>query len=297
MPVGAPVRLEPVRADEVAVPVLSPVAPVRLVVPVLLAGVARAPVRPERPALRLAAVRFAGRRLAVVRLAAARFAGRRFAVVRFAAVRFAGRRLAVERLAVLRFAVERFAAVRFAGRRLAVERFAVVRFAAARFAGRRLAVERLAVLRFAVVRFAAARFAGRRLAVERLAVLRLAVLRLAVVRFAVLRFAVLRFAVLRFAGESLAVVRFVVLRPELRVPDLFCGVAICLLLREVRFRGNYQRGVCALPRTSFSGTGAVPSRFGVFAPPDNPSALDSSRVGRHHSRKLGRFLQPLYLRL
>ncbi|HWX08401.1 MAG TPA: hypothetical protein VNY33_00360, partial [Gaiellaceae bacterium] len=125
MPVGAPVRLEPVRADEVAVPVLSPVAPVRLVVPVLLAGVARAPVRPERPALRLAAVRFAGRR---------------FAVVRLAAVRFAGRRLAVERLAVLRFAVERFAVLRLAVERLAGRRFAVVRFAAVRFAGRRLAV-------------------------------------------------------------------------------------------------------------------------------------------------------------
>src|SRR5437763_1576467 len=127
------------------VPVLDPATPVRRVVPVLLAGVARAPVRPA------------------------------------------------------------------------------LRFADARFAGRRLAAVRLAGLRLAVLRLAAARLAGRRLAV---------------VRLAVARFAVLRFAVLRLAVERLAVLRFAVLRPELRVPDLFCGVAICLLLREVRFRGN-----------------------------------------------------------
>src|SRR5712691_887187 len=156
MPAVVPVRLVPARADAVAVPLLDPVAPVRRVVPVVRAVVARALVRPEerRPALRFAAVRFAGRRLAVVRLAAVRLAGARLAVERLAVLRLAVLRFAVERLAVLRLAVARFAVERLAVLRLAVERLAVARFAVERFAVERLAVLRLAVARFAVARFA-----------------------------------------------------------------------------------------------------------------------------------------------
>ncbi|MHB8650094.1 MAG: hypothetical protein ACYDBR_07965, partial [Gaiellaceae bacterium] len=118
--------------------------------------------------------------------------------------------------------------------RFAVARLAVLRLAVLRFAVARLAVLRLAVLRFAVARLAVLRLAVLRFAVARLAVLRLAVARFAVARLAVLRLAVERFAVLRFAVE-----RFAVLRPdERRAPDLFCGVAICVLLREDWFCGN-----------------------------------------------------------
>jgi hypothetical protein len=164
-------------------------------------------------------------------------------------------RVAVERDAGLRAVVER----RAAGLRAVVLRVPVERVPVERDAGLRAVVERAAGLRAA----------GLRAVVERDVVLRVPVERDAAVR----RVAGLRVVLVRRVPVELVLrpvvdrVLLPLVRPELRladarrvpVLDLLCGVAIYLLLGEVRVPWQPTSEVCKLPRLFFIGNDCLPT--------------------------------------